>query len=144
MVRARLLPEGEPLDIESLVKELLEDNKDEPIGAVLAFLGVVRGVSSDGAKVKRLLYEAYEEVAVAKMEELLREAVEKHGVVDARAYHYVGERKVGQPTFLVLVASRHRKEGFAALAEIVERVKKEVPIWKKEETDKGSYWLPKL
>jgi molybdopterin synthase catalytic subunit len=53
----------------------------------------------------------------------------------------VGTVQVGEEVMYVLVASKHRREGRKALAELVDRIKHEVPIWKKEVTEKDTYWV---
>ena len=127
------------------LRELIEEVKKGPqahrIGCVLTFTGVVRGVAKDGSKVLRLEYEAYSEAAEAKLEEIAEDIKRIPGVVDARIHHFVGSLEVGEDTVYIVVAAEHREEGFKALREAIERLKAEVPIWKKEHTESGSYWL---
>ena len=127
------------------LQELIEEVKRGPqahrIGCILTFTGVVRGVAKDGSKVLRLEYEAYLEAAEAKLEEIAEDLKRIPGVVDVRIHHFVGSLEVGEETVYVVVAAEHREEGFKALREAVERLKAEVPIWKKEQTEKDSYWV---
>jgi len=127
------------------MQELIEEVKRGPqaqrIGCILTFTGVVRGVARDGSKVLRLEYEAYPEAAEAKLEEIVEDLKRIPGVVDVRMHHFVGSLEVGEETVYVVVAAEHREEGFKALREAVERLKAEVPIWKKECTEEGSYWI---
>ncbi|RLF25100.1 MAG: molybdenum cofactor biosynthesis protein MoaE [Thermoprotei archaeon] len=118
----------------------LKRSSDE-IGAILVFIGVVRGRGRDGSKVLRLEYEAHPTLANKVMRKILEEAISKHGLIGATIEHRVGEVKVGEDIMYVVVASRHRGEGFKALEELVDRIKKEVPIWKKEVTESGAYWV---
>ena len=124
--------------LDSLISELKE--KTEEAGAIVVFAGAVRGTRGD-EKVLRLEYEAHEELAVEVMEKIIEETKAKYGIIDAVIQHRLGTVKVGEDVMYVLVASRHRAEAFQALSEIVERVKHEVPIWKKEVTEKKSYWV---
>lgn len=126
-------------DLNRLVNEIKESSSE--IGAVIIFIGVVRGVGRDGGKVLSLEYEAYEDVAEKALEKIIEDLKEKHGIIDAIIEHRVGLTNVGEDTVYVLVASKHREEGFKSIIELIERLKHEVPIWKKEITDKGSQWI---
>lgn len=112
-------------------------------GAVACFLGIVREdpVSESQAKVTHLEYEAYEEVAMKRMEEIRESIKNRSGVIDVSIHHVIDSLNVGEPSLFVAVLGRHRQDVFPALSETVERVKKEVPIWKKEYTTKDSYWV---
>ena len=125
-------------DIETLI-DGLKRITDE-VGAIAIFIGVVRGKRND-EKVLRLEYEAYEELASKVAEKIIEDAKTKYGIIDACIQHRIGTVKVGGDIMYVLVASKHRAEAFQALSEIVERIKREIPIWKKEVTEKGSYWV---
>jgi molybdopterin synthase catalytic subunit len=127
------------------LQELIEDVKRGPqahrIGCILTFTGVVRGMAKDGSKVLRLEYEAYAEAVEAKLEKIAEGLKRVPGVVDVRIYHFIGSLTVGEETVHIVVAAEHREEGFKALREAIERLKAEAPVWKKEHTEKGSYWV---
>ncbi len=110
-------------------------------GCFIVFTGVVRGVSEKGEKVRYLYYEANKELAAKVFEEIVESLKRKYGVHDAFLYHKVGKAEVGEKVIYVGVASKRRKEAFEALQELVERVKKEIPIWKKEVTESREYWV---
>jgi len=122
----------------SLISELKKQT--EEVGAIAIFVGAARGKRGD-EKVLRLEYEAHEPLAIESIEKIIDDARAKHGIIDAIVQHRIGSVKVGEDIMYVLVASKHRAEAFQALPEIVERVKHEVPIWKKEVTEKRSYWV---
>jgi len=124
--------------LEFLISELKKQT--EEAGAIAVFIGAVRGTRGD-EKVLRLEYEAHEDLAVETMKRIIEETKAKYGIIDAVIQHRLGSVKVGEEVMYVLVASKHRAEAFPALSEIVERVKHEVPIWKKEVTEKKSYWV---
>ena len=124
--------------LESLIGELKKQT--EEAGAIAVFVGAVRGTRGD-EKVLRLEYEAHEDLAVEVMKRIIEETKAKYEIIDAVIQHRLGAVKVGEDVMYVLVASKHRAEAFQALPEIVERVKHEVPIWKKEVTEKNSYWV---
>ena len=135
-MRAELVERLSPVG--DVVEELRRAS--ENVGAVLVFLGVVRGTSS-GKRVLRLEYEAHGELAPKVLLELLEEAKAKHGIIDGVIEHKIGAAGVGEPVMCIAVASEHRQEGFRALVELVERVKQEAPIWKKEVTEEGEHWV---
>jgi molybdopterin synthase catalytic subunit len=112
-------------------------------GALASFVGVVREdpVRDSKSKVDRLEYEAYADVALKRMEEIRSDIKRRPGVTEVAIHHIIDVLHVGEPSLFVAVLGRHRQETFPALAEAVERVKKEVPIWKKEFTAKDSYWV---
>lgn len=93
------------------------------------------------AKVTRLEYEAYTELALKRMEAIREKMKEKPGVIEVSIHHVIDTLNVGEPSLFVAVLGEHRQEVFPALSETVEMVKKEVPIWKKEFTTKDSYWV---
>ena len=124
--------------LNSLIEEL-KKSSDE-IGAITVFVGVVRG-TREKEKVLRLEYEAHETLAPQTTEKIISELKTKYDIIDAIVEHKVGTVQVGEEVMYVLIASKHRKEGRLALAELVDRVKYEVPIWKKEVTEKAAYWV---
>ena len=117
----------------------LKKSSDE-IGAVAVFVGSVRATRG-GEKVLRLEYEAHESLVPQVLQKIAEEMKDKYGVVDAIVEHRVGTVQVGEDVMYVLVASKHREEGFQALAEMVDKIKHESLIWKKEVTEKGEYWI---
>lgn len=130
---------SEKLDsLDSLISEL-KRTSDE-IGGIAVFVGAVRGTHGD-EKVLRLEYEVHEMLAPKVIEKIIEDSRAKHGIIDAIVEHRVGSASVGEDVMYVLIASKHRNEAFDALEEMVDRVKNEVPIWKKEVTDKEAYWV---
>jgi len=126
-------------DLSGLIEEIKGVSNE--VGAIIVFVGVVRGLSSEGERVLRLEYEAYEEQAAKKLENIIAELKGKYGIIDAIVEHRVGVASVGENTVYALVASKHREEGFKSIIELIERLKHEVPIWKKEVTERGSRWI---
>ena len=137
-VKAHVFRDG--LDINHVVEEMVEEGNGL-VGCVLAFIGVVRSIADDGVKVEKLSYEAYEEVIEKEMHRISKEIALKHNVIGVRAYHKVEDAYAKQPAMYLFISSRHRKEAFSALIELVEKMKHEIPIWKKEHTDRGSRWV---
>ena len=130
---------SEKLDsLDSLISQL-KRTSDE-IGGIAVFVGAVRGTHGD-ERVVRLEYEAHENLAPKVIEKIIEDSKAKHGIIDAIVEHRVGPASVGEDVMYVLIASKHRREAFHALEEMVDRIKDEVPIWKKEITDKEAYWV---
>ena len=99
-------------------------------GAWLEFRGVVRG-EEDGRTISALEYEAYPEMAEREIRRLLQEIATRHPCLAAKAIHRVGIIPVGETAIYVGVASSHRAEAIALLAEFMDRLKQDVPIWKR-------------
>jgi molybdopterin synthase catalytic subunit len=112
----------EPLALDPL----LELVRDPRAGAVVTFLGVTR-------EVPELDYEAYAPMAERKIAEIVAAAIERHGLCAAAAEHRVGIVPRSEPSVTVAVSAPHREEAFAGAREIIDRIKAQAPIWKKEE-----------
>ena len=121
---------AEPLSLDSLVTRV----RDARAGAVVTFQGVTRDVD-------RLDYEAYEEMAGPAIAAIVSDAIERHGLCAAAAEHRVGEVPLSEPSVAVAVSAPHRGEAFAGAREIIDRVKAEAPIWKKEVEDGRGRWV---
>jgi molybdopterin synthase catalytic subunit len=100
-------------------------------GAIVMFCGVTREVA-------RLDYEAYREMAETRIETIVSDCVERHRLQAAAAEHRVGEVALGEPSVAVAVSAAHRAEAFAGAREVIDRIKAEVPIWKREPAPDGS------
>jgi molybdopterin synthase catalytic subunit len=98
-------------------------------GALLCFEGVVRP-TEDGRALIALDYEAYEPMAQQQLDALGRHIVERHGLLALQVEHSRGRVPVGLVAFRLRVASAHRQEGLAAMEEFIDRMKRDVPIWK--------------
>jgi molybdopterin synthase catalytic subunit len=121
---------AEPLSLDSLAARV----KDPLAGAVVTFSGVTR-------EVERLEYEAYAEMAEERMAAIAAEAIERHGLTAAAVEHRVGAVPLSEPSVVVAVSAPHRGEAFAGAREIIDRVKAEAPIWKKEVAGGEERWV---
>lgn len=127
----------QPIDIAPLAGEL----RDPAAGAQVTFDGRVRN-HNEGHKVAGLEYQAYPALALATGNRILSEEVEKHGVLRAIAVHRTGPLEIGESAVWVGVASAHRAAAFDAARAIMERLKYELPVWKKETyADGSSEWV---
>ena len=114
----------------------------EECGAIVAFIGIVRGISRDKKRIKKLIYEAEKNIAEEVMRNIRQEIIEKYSEVkDVIIYHIIDELNVSDETIYILVSAKHREQAFSAAKEALNRVKKEVPIWKKEVTINGEHWI---
>src|SRR5436190_13547762 len=111
----------EPLSLDSLVTRV----RDPRAGAVVVFQGVTR-------EVERLEYEAYVEMAEERIAAIVSDALERNGLCAAACEHRLGEVPLSEPSVIVAVSAPHREEAFAGAREIIDRVKADAPIWKKE------------
>ena len=110
-------------------------------GGFVSFEGCVRD-HNEGRAVRRLEYEAYEELAEREGGRVVAAAVRRFGVAAAVCVHRLGTLAPGEIAVWAGVAGAHRSEAFAACRYIIDRVKARVPIWKKEHYRKGSArWL---
>ena len=99
-------------------------------GARLEFEGIVREQEGDGT-VSSLQYEAYEPMAQTQLEQLGKELVSRHGLIGMYIEHSKGIVPVGLCSFRLRIAAKHRKEALAAMDEFIDRLKRDIPIWKK-------------
>lgn len=129
------------INLEKIIDEIKKGKNFKNAGAIVCFIGNVREKGLKGDKVLRLEYEAYEEEAKKKLEEIRNDLLKRKGIIDVSIHHVIDALKVNEEALYVVVAGIHRKDVFPVLEEAVERVKKEVPIWKKEVTEKESYWV---
>jgi len=134
------------INVEQVMNEVRRHPRSRRAGAMATFVGIVREdpVESSGSKVTYLEYEAFEEVAVQKLQELRDELAKREGVVDVSIHHVVDRLGVGEASLIIAVLGTHRRFVFSVLEEAVERVKKEVPIWKKEFTSEDAYWVENI
>lgn len=128
----------DPISIDEVAASVIRPET----GAVAVFAGVVRNVSGDKA-VEHLEYEAYQEMAVAKLRQVATEAREQWpDIVDIAIVQRIGHLEVGETAVIVAVSSPHRGDGcFEACAYAINRLKEIVPIWKKEIGPDGTEWI---
>jgi molybdopterin synthase catalytic subunit len=127
------------VDFPSLL-EKFRSELGESVGAIGCFIGVVRGISKEGEEIKSLKYEHSDE-AVGKLEEIASDVERSPDISRVMIHHVIDELKPGEDAIYVLVAGKRRGEVFKALPKIMDRIKVEVPIWKKEVTETKEYWI---
>jgi molybdopterin synthase catalytic subunit/molybdopterin converting factor small subunit len=112
---------GEPLEVAALSAAV----RDPRAGAVVLFEGVTRTVPE-------LEYEAYAEMAEARIARIAAEEAERHGLCAVAVEHRTGTVPLGEPSVIVAASAPHRGEAFAGARAVIDRVKAEAPIWKVE------------
>ena len=108
-------------------------------GAVVIFEGIVRN-HSRGRATLYLEYEAYEPMAIRKMEELGCEAKQKFPIDGIGMIHRLGRLEIGETSVAIIVTAEHRRAAFEACQYAIDRLKQIVPIWKKEYFADGAVW----
>lgn len=124
----------DPLDVAAMTAEVAT----EEAGAIATFVGVVRAESKDGNTLTALDYEAYDDMAVEQLDAIRRRAGEKFEIIDATIVHRTGRIPLGEASIAVVVVSAHRAAAFDAVRYIVDAVKADAPIWKKDVWSDGS------
>lgn len=131
-----ILVQETPLSID----DALDAVRDAAFGGIVLFLGTVRN-ASHGKRVTHLEYEAYAEMAEAKMREIARRLEERHAPCRVVMHHRVGELAIGDIAVVVAAGAPHRDAAFAAAREGIDELKTIVPIWKKEFSEDGAVWI---
>lgn len=108
-------------------------------GAEAVFFGSIRADRVSDSAVVGIEYSCHETMANAAIEEIKTSTKKQFGVQDVLIFHSKGFVAVGESSVLVLVSDGHRKAVFAALESVVEQMKFDVPIWKKEHLADGKY-----
>ncbi len=121
------------------VAEVMAELRAGPDGAVCVFDGIVRN-NTKGRETLHLDYEAYHDMALGQMHQLAVDAIQKFSIRDVALLHRLGRLVVGETSVLVVVASAHRGAAFDACRWLIDTLKQQVPIWKKETFVDGAVW----
>lgn len=123
------------------ISKLTSDIQDDRAGAIATFEGRIRN-HNQGREVDNLTYEVYETLALSLGSKIIEEAITKFNLLHAKAVHRHGFLEIGEVAVWVGVSSPHRKEAFAACQFIIDEIKHQLPIWKKENYSDGTYeWV---
>ena len=124
------------IDVEGLKRRVLT----AAAGAVIVFEGVVRG-HSNGRRTRFLDYDCYVPLALRKMQEIGRGILDKHPVGRVAMVHRLGRLEISETSVAIVVSSGHRRPAYEASLEAINRLKKLVPVWKKEYFEDGDVWV---
>ena len=123
------------------VDEALAAVSDEGAGGTCVFIGTVRDHSTAG-DVTGLRYEAWDELAVARLHEIAGELFDKWPVKKVAILHRTGDLGIGETSVVIACSAPHRADAFDACRHGIERLKEDVPIWKKEALVSGeAHWV---
>ena len=125
-----------PLDVVALIRQIWRAD----CGAVVTFEGTTRS-PNEGRDVKSLEYEAYQDRAGKQLRALAEEAAERFDLGGVVAVHRTGAVAIGEPSVVVACAAAHRGEAFDGARWLIDRVKADVAIWKKEIFSDGETWV---
>jgi molybdopterin converting factor subunit 1 len=134
----RVRIQREPFSIEREIESLKRTSAS--IGAIVSFVGTTRDLSRD-KKVSKLEFEHYPGMAEKQLAELRKRAIREFGIIEATIIHRTGMIPVGDDIVLIVVASMHREDAFAACRFCIDELKRSAPIWKKETTAEGEVWV---
>ena len=124
------------IDTESVKRKMLAAHD----GAMVDFEGVVRD-NTKGRATRFLDYECYEAMAIKLMAQIGREIAAQHAISRIALVHRLGRLEIGEASVVVIATSPHRGPAFAAALDGINRLKKTVPIWKKEYFADGEVWV---
>jgi molybdopterin synthase catalytic subunit len=126
----------DPIDMAGLRRRLLQDED----GAIVLFEGVVRN-NSGGRRTLYLDYECYEAMAIQVMAQIGREIAVAREISRIGMVHRLGRMEIGEASVVVAVTAPHRRPAFDAALDGINRLKKLVPVWKKEHFEDGAVWV---
>ncbi|AFZ73588.1 molybdopterin synthase [Natronobacterium gregoryi] len=128
--------------LEALVERVKRSPKADRSGAVATFTGRVRAKESeDDARTEYLEFEKYEGVADERLATIETELEEREGVLEVELYHRTGVVEDGEDIVFVVVLAGHREEAFRTVEDGINRLKDEVPLFKKEVTVEDEFWV---
>ena len=121
-------------------ESIAKHNTKRSIGAHSIFLGQVRNDIIEDRKVIAIEYSAYEPMALEKMHEIRESIFSKYDLTCMHVHHSLGTVKTGEISLFVFTSSKHRRDAIDACNELVELIKKELPVWGKELFAEGHTW----
>ena len=123
-----------------IIQEIVDKVVDRDAGAINTFIGTVREMTKE-KKTLYLIYEAYEAMAVKKLEQIGREIEERWPKTKVAITHRVGKLEITDIAVVIAVSTPHRADSYEASRYAIERIKEIVPIWKKEHWEDGTLWM---
>ena len=134
----KILVQTETFDLGSEVAAISRGRTG--IGAIASFVGLARDTNS-GRNVQAMTLEHYPAMTEKALSAIMEEAKQRWSLLDITVIHRAGRMLPGDPIVLVIVASAHRGEAFAACEFLMDYLKTRAPFWKKEETPDGERWV---
>jgi molybdopterin synthase catalytic subunit len=122
------------------IDEIVGRIKTDEVGCVVTFVGIVRN-NSKGKLVEKIEVQVYEEMALNQLEAIREEAISNFAIDDVAIVHRHGVLGVSEKIMMIAVGAGHRVEAFDACRYVIDSIKERVPIWKKEYTPDGEFWV---
>ncbi len=133
--RVTVQVESENLEPNQLLEKLIISDS----GAVVSFTGLTRQ-QEEGVRVFSLDFDAWEEQLPKVLEDLANRSIIEFGVESVVIAHRIGSVGPTEPIVSIHVASKHRKEAFQACSWLIDSLKAQAPLWKKENREDGTFW----
>ncbi|HVS93879.1 MAG TPA: molybdenum cofactor biosynthesis protein MoaE [Mucilaginibacter sp.] len=133
---SQIIISDKQLDIQACIDWVMTPQS----GGIDVFIGTVRD-ATEGRKVIRLEFEAYEPMALKEMEKIAKQAFEKWPVQKLLIHHRTGAMEIGEVPVVIAVSCAHRDAAFEACRFVIDTLKQTVPIWKKEIFEDGEVWV---
>jgi molybdopterin synthase catalytic subunit/molybdopterin converting factor small subunit len=127
---------ADPLSLDAVVDEV----RSERAGAIATFVGTTR-VESRGRAVEHLDYEAYEGMAENVMAEIAAALKQRYDLCEIAIHHRTGRVDIGEASVVIAVSAPHRQHALAACKDVIDTLKEQVPLWKKEVYEGGEEWI---
>jgi molybdopterin synthase catalytic subunit len=124
------------IDIPSVIRSVA----DPAAGATDVFIGTTRN-QSDGKEVIALEYDAFIPMALKELRRIVDDAKSKWRIQRISVVHRIGRVNIGEASVVIAVSSAHRSEAFEACRYVIDAIKRDVPIWKKEYFADGARWV---
>lgn len=113
---------------------------DDACGGICLFVGTVRN-KNKGESVTHLDFESYEPMAIKELKKIAQSCIENFEVSKISIHHRTGYVGITEKAVIIAVSTIHRKKAFEACEHAIDSLKENVPIWKKEFLENGSYWV---
>jgi len=128
----------EDFSVEEEIQKVMKVSRT--IGGIVTFLGTARDFSK-GRDIEMISFEHYNGMAEKKLKELRDKILRDFDILELSIIHRVGDVRPGGNIVLIVAASKHRAAAFDACEACIDELKRTVPIWKKEITPDGDYWV---
>ncbi len=120
--------------------EVINSVKNNSAGAVVSFFGTVRSEDETSGDVVALFYEAYDEMALKTIHQIIEEARNKYSIIEVSVIQRTGRVNLKEDSIGIAVSAVHREDAFLACHYIIDKIKVIPPIWKKEIYSSGEVW----
>lgn len=131
----------ENIDLYNLINKIKNNIEGKNYGVIITFTGIVRPKTLDGKKVEKLEYEIFEEYAKKAVNEIAESISKINGVIDVIICHKYGIFLPGEEVLYIVIAAERSEIAIEAMKIALNKAKHEIPIWKKEYTSEGTYWI---